>query len=70
MMCSGSGTKYRKDDAVTEFESREDGLSYFQEIDDQLCGDCAVDWMERKIRSQPGFYEAYEALGEDVPPWP
>jgi hypothetical protein len=67
MMCSTCGTKYKKDDATWQFESRMNGLSYFQEIDDKLCGDCAVDFMVKKIEGQPGYLEYYAERGEQPP---
>jgi len=53
MQCENCGTKYLKDDATSHFESFYNyDLSYYMEIDDKLCGDCSVDWMEAKIRNQ------------------
>lgn len=69
MKCDNCNTSYTKGDAVNEFERRMDGLSYTSEIDGKLCGDCAVDFMENKIRSQLGYAEYYAESGEEEPRW-
>ena len=43
-----------------QFENHFGGLDYSSEItaeDLDLCGDCAIDFMETKIRSQEGYVE-------------
>ena len=63
MTCVTCGEKYDVDDAKREFENFYNwDLDYTSEIlhgssEQDLCGDCAISWMEDKIRSQEGFGE-------------
>lgn len=64
MDCSRCGITYYVADAQPAFDSNYNyDLSYYVEIslgstERNLCGDCAVDYMENKIRSQEGYDEA------------
>jgi len=51
MICENCGFKQSKADATLHFEKHFNwDLSYFMDIDPQkLCGDCAVDFIEKKI---------------------
>lgn len=52
MKCENCGCQYLVEDAIYEFEKYFDGLDYRSEISDHLCAECAIDYMEDKIRNQ------------------
>lgn len=71
MTCVTCGVKYDLDDAKAEFESFYNwDLGYTSEVshgstEQDLCGDCAIVWMENKIRNQEGFEELEQGDAPD-----
>ena len=58
MICEICGTEYDREDAEYMFEDYFNfDLSYYMEIDGHLCGDCAINYVENKIKSQDDYRE-------------
>ena len=71
MKCVTCGSRYTKADAAAQFDSHFGGLDYQMEItlgshERDLCGDCAIEYMETKIRSQEGYIEPDEDFTDEA----
>ncbi len=64
MKCTNCEVRSTKAEAAAEFDAHHGyGISYKDEItgvDEELCGGCAIEYMDNVIRSQDGYVEPEE----------